>query len=105
MRDQGKAKVLGTTSATSQPVLVGLHASMSCMSRQMPACVGTRGRQEHRQCELGTRQRAQRSARMPRTRRGDRLRAIRSARRRETAWVIAADDTAAGQRSKEGSHG
>lgn len=49
VRDQPKAKVSATVSAISQPVLVGFSASMSCMTRHMPARASTRGRQAHMQ--------------------------------------------------------
>jgi len=87
VRDQPKAKVSSTTSAISQPVLLGLSASMSPMIRQTPARVAMEGRSAHRQWLGASRQPAQRSRlKPPRARKGLTLRARRSARSRETAW-------------------
>ena len=88
VRAQPKAKVSGTTSAISQPVLVGLSGSMSNMIRHTPAVVGTTGRSEHRQWLNTTRQPGQRSELEPRAIKGLALRASRAARRRETACAI-----------------
>ncbi len=87
VRAQPKAKVSATTSATSQPVLLGLSGSISAISRHIPACTGTVGRWAHMQCVGGSLQAAQRSPRgPPRARNGLELRARRALRRRETAW-------------------
>ena len=87
VRAQPKAKVSGTTSAASQPVLLGLSGSVSAITRQMPAWVGTVVRQAHRQWLVGRRQAAQRGRWLPpRARNGLVLRASRCAHRRATAW-------------------
>jgi hypothetical protein len=52
VRAQPKAKVSATTSAISQPVLLGLSASVSPISRHTPARVGT-GRAQGAQAVAG----------------------------------------------------
>ncbi|MDG5976272.1 hypothetical protein H010_13491 [Hydrogenophaga taeniospiralis CCUG 15921] len=66
MRDQPKAQVSATTSAMSQPVLLGLSASMSPMIRHTPARVGTAGRRAQMQWLAIRRQPAQRPPPEPR---------------------------------------
>ena len=96
VRDQPKAKVCATTSAISQPVLLGLSGSASCISRHTPACVGSCGRNAHRQCEGRRRQAAQRSPLgPPRARNGRVLRARRASRKRATACGATACGTVA----------
>ncbi|MBV8249977.1 MAG: hypothetical protein JO200_16210 [Comamonas sp.] len=94
MRDQPKAQVCRTTSAISQPVLLGLSGSASCISRQTPAWVASCGRSPHMQCVGRSRQPSQRSPRgPPRDRNGRVLRASRSLRRRETACGATPEST------------
>ena len=86
MRDQPKAVVSVTTSAISQPVLLGLSGSRSAMSKQTPARVATFGRKAHKQWLSGTRQPLQRFTREPRAMKGLVSKAVRAVRRRATAW-------------------
>ena len=86
VRAQPKAKVSCTTSAISQPVLLGLSASISAMIKHMPEAVARFGRSAQMQWLGLSRQPEQRSDFMPpRAKNGLLERAKRASRRRETA--------------------